>query len=175
MLPPRERIPLEFSIAAKIFWRLLWRILLVTVCISVLLGFLVPPKLASWDTPLRFVSLAVIIFYSVFLWHGFQLIKPVKSHHQWFSVERRTVWREQWISAVSLWWGFFWRQQVFSTSFTIILGFLPTVVHWHGPMVTLSCLLLGGIFGGIFAMWSLLFHPYGRRTILVVSPANSPG
>lgn len=164
---PIDRLRLEFRIAAWIFWRYFWRTALFLFPFFLASEVLVAhaePQLAGYLMLFAFFAYAL---FTVYLWRRRSLLGDLRLRSGSYVFGIHSPWSNAWGIGAILSWAYFWRQQIFCTTFVVVLGFIPSILGQHGLVWTASCLVLGNALGSVFAMWSMLFNPFGKTMVLV--------
>ncbi len=166
-IPPR--LKLEFLLSTILFWRYLWRMglfLLGLILVAYLLGQTPASRFAS----LLFLALMLsAVVFSIYLFRCQILLAPVTrqgtGYHFWIESPHGSPW----FRAAALWWGLFWRQNVFCTTFAFVLSALVVFSRTESLFWHLFALALGDVLGCIYAFWSLVFYPFGKTHINVMA------
>jgi hypothetical protein len=148
----------EWKIAVWFFWRYLWRsVVFAVLTVTVAQTFVHPTTIVGVRIEALVVSI-LILLYEISLWLGKAILRDARCGNALCRVEVETPWhRYRILVALSLWWGFAWRQGV---------GFF-FLDMLSSDRISVLELILTLTVSGIVGMWWLVFHPFGRTKILI--------
>lgn len=169
-----KRRATEIRVSWWLFWRYAWRMWLfagITFALDAAIvryvivhGRYTPAQVPLVDDWGGLAFLCLSLFYGVALWFGQRILRPVKIEGTMCDVRVSSPSSSAWKRALALWWGFNWR----SSLLFVVASTVSGTIFPKPPLAVFSLAILLFVCG-VFSMWWMVFHPYGRTHVLITS------